>query len=84
MHRFVHFSTFSICSECHTGICEGREISVVASISTENRNLGQQFLRNIEIRGNKVKERESCKILSVANCKVYVYYLGREFIENFL
>ena len=67
-------STFSICSEWHTGICEGREISVVASIPA----------RKIEIEGNKVKERESCKILSVANCKLYVYYLGREFIENFL
>ena len=43
-----------------------------------------QLLRKIEIEGNKVKERESCKILSVATCKVYVYYLGREFIENFL
>ena len=35
-------STFSICSEWHTGICEGREISVVASIPAENRNRGQQ------------------------------------------
>ena len=80
MHRFEQFHILNL---LRVGIVRGvkfqllpqfREISVVASISNCKK----------EIQGNRVKERESCKIPSVANCKLYVYYLGRKFLENFL